>query len=168
MIVRRVLFLAIILSSAIFTLVAGAQNATVALVVAALGGVWLFQEMTGRAPLNAAGFLVFTGVAVLGALGNASLPFLLLGMAANLIAWDLSRFRRRIREEEAGEEKDRLERSHLQKLALPVVVGSVIALLPALLTISLNFGVLIALMLIVLIALRQSLLSLHGDRKNPL
>jgi hypothetical protein len=166
MIVRRVLFLAIILSSAIFTLVGAAQNATVALVAAALGVVWLFQEMTGRAPLNSVAFLVFTGVAVLGALGNASLPFLLLGLAATLIAWDLSRFRRRIRAEEADGEKAHLEQAHLQKLAIPVVAGFVIALLPALLTISVNFVVLLTLMLLALLALRQSLLSLRGDRKT--
>ncbi|MEO8392662.1 MAG: hypothetical protein ABI700_06685, partial [Chloroflexota bacterium] len=167
MIVRRVLFLAIILSSAIFTLVGAAQNATVALVAATLGVVWLFQEMTGRETLNSLYFLVFAGLAGLGALGNASLPFLLLGLAAALVAWDLSRFRRRIREEEAGEEKTRIERAHLQKLGIAVAGGFVIALLPVLVTISLNFVVLLVLMLIVLLALRQSMLSLRGDRKNP-
>ena len=165
MIVRQVLFVTIILSTAIFTLVGAALNTTVALITAALGAIWLFQEMTGRTPFNYLCFGVFTGVAALGAFGNASIVTLLLGIAAALVAWDLSRFRRRLREEDDDDEKARVERAHLQKLGTTVSLGLVIAFVPALLTISLNFVVLLILMLIALLALRQSLLSLRGEKR---
>ena len=165
MIVRQVLFAAIILSTAIFTLVGAALNTTVALVTAALGAIWLFQEMTGRTPFNYLCFGVFTGVTALGAFGNASILFLLLGISAALVAWDLSRFRRRIRDQEADDEKARIERAHLQKLGVTVALGLLIAVVPALLTISLNFVVLLILMLITLLALRQSLLSLRSEKR---
>jgi hypothetical protein len=166
MIVRRVLLLAIILSSAIFTLVGAAQSPTIGLIAAALGVIWLAQEMTERTPLSSIYFLVFTALAALGALGSASLPFLLLGLAAALVAWDLSRFRRRISEETVEDERERLERAHLRMLGIVVVGGLLIAFVPALLTISVNFVVLLAIMLIALLALRQSLLMLRNSDKS--
>jgi hypothetical protein len=165
MIIKRALLAAIALTAIIFAVVNVAQNPTAALLSLVLGGVWLFQEFTERETLNSLCFVVFFGLTVVGALSNEPLPLLLLGVSAMLVAWDLSRFRRRIREEEADDERTRLEQSHLQKLAIPVVAGFVIALVPAVLTISVNFVVLLALMLIALLALRQSLLSLRGDRK---
>ncbi len=165
MIVRQILFVAIILSTAIFTLVGAALNTTVAVIAAALGAIWLFQELTGRTPFSYLCFGVFTAVAALGAFGSASVWFLLLGISAALVAWDLSRFRRRLREEEADDYKTQLERAHLQKLGTTVALGLLIAVVPAILTISLNFVVLLALMLIALLALRFALLSLRGEQR---
>jgi hypothetical protein len=168
MMIKRALLAAIALTAIIFAVVNLTQNLTAALLSLAVGSIWLYQEFTERETLNSLYFLVFFGLTVLDALANQSLLGLLLGMSAALVAWDLSRFRRRIREEEADDEKARLERAHLQKLAIPVGAGFVIALLPALLTISVSFVVLFALMLIALLVLRQSMLSLRNIDRNKL
>ena len=164
MTVQRVLLASIALTAAIFAIVnIAAQNSSIAALSAVVGGLWLLQEYNQQVTLNSLYFLIFIGLAAFGGFASAPLPLLLIGLCADLVAWDLSRFRVRIRDEEAGGEKTRLEMAHLQKLAVVIGGGFVIALLPALLTISVNFVVVLVIMLVALLVLRRALLSLRAS-----
>jgi hypothetical protein len=164
--IRLVLLASILVTAVVFAMLNAAGNLTIAAFALVVGALWLLQEFNGQVTLNSVYFLIFVGLAALGGLANAPLPLLLVGLCADLVAWDLSRFRVRIRDEEAGDEKSRLEMAHLQKLALVVGGGFVIALLPALLTISVNFVVLVVIMLVALVALRRALLSLRSEGRG--
>lgn len=163
MILKRVLWGVILATAIIFSWVSlTAQDTLAASVSALIGAIWLIQEINRKTPLSSAYFIAFVGLTALGALNHAPLPLLLLGLCADLAAWDLSRFQQRIKDEAKSSEKTFLEINHLQKLAAVTGIGFLIAFVPLLIQISVNFVILLLMMLLALIVLRQSILSLRG------
>jgi hypothetical protein len=169
MILQRTLLGVVLATAVIFACVSVlSQDILAASVSAVIGLIWLIQEVHGKTTISTAYFVAFVGFAALGGLNHAPLPLILLGLCTDLAAWDLSRFQQRIRDEETSDEKTFLEHKHLQKLAAVTSVGFLIALVPMLIQISVNFVILLLIMLLALIALRQSILSLRGDNSgNP-
>jgi hypothetical protein len=164
-ILQRTLLGVVLATAVIFSFVSVlSQDILAASVSAVIGLIWLIQEVNGKTTISTAYFVAFVGFAALGSLNHAPVPLLLLGLCTDLAAWDLSRFQQRIRDEETSDEKTFLENNHLQKLAAVTSVGFLIALVPMLMQISVNFVILLLIMLLALIALRQSILSLRGDK----
>src|SRR5258706_7980512 len=114
----------------------------------ALGVIWLLLEVNKRRPLSTLFFLFFLGLAILGSLHSAPIPIILLGLSTDLAAWDLSQFQARIKDEAESEAKALLEITHLQRLAAITSVGFLIALLPTLIKISIDFVVLFIIILL--------------------
>lgn len=160
MITKRVLWVLIIVTTAAFLFVyLASQQVLIAVFALGLGLSWLGIEIKGDNPITSLFFLAFLALALVGSLSNALIT--LLGLSAALAAWDLSRFRTRIADEV---ETDLLENRHLQKLAITVSAGYVIALLPVFIHLSLNFLLFSLVTLLAVFALRQAMLYFRSDR----
>ena len=167
MMIKHALLGVVLATAAIFSVASVSTGDLLAAgVSAALGVIWLLQELGGESPFSSLYFVAYVGLAAFASLNHASLPLLLLGLCADLAAWDLSRFRQRLKDEADSDEKTFLETNHLQKLAAVSAVGFVIALVPLLVQISLNFVILLVIMLLLLILLRQSILSLRRNTND--
>ena len=101
------------------------------------------------------------GLVLWGGLQKLPILLMLFGASTTLAAWDLSRFRARVAEAGPGTIPGALETQHLRKLAVTAVSGFGIALLPLAVTVSLNFLVLIVLVLLTMWVLRRSILQLR-------
>ncbi len=160
---KKSLFALIVITAAVFSFIyAAAQMYALAAVAAGLGAAWLFLEIKRTHPLATAFFLVFAGLAVLGSLKQASPVIVLLGLTTDLAAWDLSRLRVRLAGKSESEALALLETKHLQKLAVTACAGFLIALLPLIIQLSINFVVLLVIVLLTVIVLRRSVLVARG------
>ena len=162
----KVLYGLIILTSALLT-VANIilQEYLIASVAITSGVIWLLLQMKQKEPPYTVFFILFLGLAVLGSFRNIALPFMLLALSSDLAAWDLSRFQARISHEEESNSKTLLEVKHLQKLAVTLSVGFLMALLPTFIHISLNFVVFLFILLLLMLTLRRSVLYLRKEAK---
>jgi hypothetical protein len=142
------------------------QSYAWALLAVALGTVWLFLEITNRPPLVSLFFLAFLSLAALGSLQNLPASVMLLGVSTNLAAWDLSRFRARIKPEMEIDMITMLERNHIQKLAPVLGIGFVLGLIPLLVTLSINFVALMCVVLLAMLVLRISVISLQDKNRD--
>lgn len=140
------------------------QNYTLALLALGIGAIWLALEMNLKTESPAALFLLFFGgMAVFGSADGLSPVLMLLGLCAALAAWDVSRFRSRVLSVEQTAIPPELEAGHLRKLAITVGAGFVVALLPLVTTISINFVALAVLLLATLFVLRASIIRLRAE-----
>ena len=162
----KVLYGLIILTSSLLTLAnIVLQEYLIAGVAITLGAIWLYLQIKSKEPPHSFFFVLFLGLIVLGSLYKISVTFMLLALTSILAAWDLSRFQARISHEEESAPKTLLELKHLQKLAITVTVGFLMALLPTVIHISLNFVVFLFILLLVMLALRKSTLYLRKETK---
>jgi hypothetical protein len=160
----KVLFGLIIVTSSVFSFVYAASQAYLFAAFAfGLGVFWLVMEAKNEPAFSTIFFLAFVALAILRSVDQAPVIMLLLGFTANLAAWDWSRFRARIADETRLEVVALLETRHLQKLAVTAFAGFVIALLPVFIQISINFVVVLLLILLTMIALRRSMLLIRGE-----
>lgn len=164
---KRVLVGLIIVTAAVFTFIHTAlQTYGLAVLAVGLGLAWLMVEIRYARTFATGFFLAFLALAVVGSLNHAFIPAVLLGLSADLAAWDISRFRARIVGGTETEAVALLESRHLRKLAVTAGAGFFIALLPVFIQISISFVVLLLVILIMMIALRQSMLYLRHDRES--
>ncbi len=162
---QRILWGLIVVTAAVLALIYAALEAYgLAALAVGLGAAWLVLDVRMAFRFDSAFFLAFVALAILGSLLGASAPLVLLGVSTDLAAWDIARFRARIAGEAEGEAAALLETKHLRKLAVTAGVGFVIALLPVLIQISINFVALLLIILLIMILLRRSMLSLRPNR----
>ncbi len=162
----KVLYVLIILTTVILTIAnIVLQEYLIASIAIILGAVWLFLQVKNKESPNTVFFVFFLGLVILGSLRNVPIPIMLLALSSNLAAWDLSRFQARVNHEEASDSKIRLESKHLQRLAITLSIGFLIALLPSFIHISLNFVVFLVILLFLMLTLRKSILYLRQEAK---
>lgn len=164
---KNVLLALIVITSVVFAIVyTSAQMYAVAAVAVALGAVWLLLEAQTEYRVAVVFFLAFVALAVLGTLYQSSAVLILFGLTTDLAAWDLSRFRRRIAGVAEADAAALLATNHLRKLAITAAAGFLIALLPLLIELSINFVVLLLFVLLTIIALRRSMFALRGSDRG--
>ena len=167
MVAKKILFALIVITGAVFLAgYAVAGEYVLAAVSIAAGAAWLLLEIYDRRPLNWIFFLVFTVLAILGCLRSMSALLLLTGFAANLAAWDLSRFLLRSSNLVAAENKAALEKKHLSRLALTLGAGFLVALLPVLINFSLSFVIVFFIALLAIFVLRGVILYLYSQNEK--
>lgn len=160
----KVLYSLIILTSALLAVLnIASQEYLLAGIAILVGMAWLFLLVRKQEPPHSLFFVVFLGLTVLGNLRNVSAPLMVLTLSTNLAAWDLSRFLARISHEDESAAKTSLESNHLQKLAIPLVIGFFVALIPTFIHFSLNFVVFLTVLLLLMLILRRSILSLRKE-----
>jgi hypothetical protein len=130
-----------------------------------LGMMWLAADARIESSLETLFFVGFVVLAVIASLDDTLLPLTLLGMCANLAAWDIARFRARLAGQKAQKNHARLEARHVRLLAVVIGAGFLMALLPLFFRLSIPFVVVGAVALITLLMLYQSTRSLHGQRR---
>jgi hypothetical protein len=162
----KILYGLIILTSTLLTVAnIVLQEYLIAGVAIVSGAIWLVLQIKKKEPSHSAFFVLFLGLVILGSLRNFSVPFMLLALSADLAAWDLSRFQARISHEEESASKTLLELKHLQKLAITLSIGFLVALFPTFIHISLNFVVFLFTLLLLMLVLRKSILFLRKENK---
>lgn len=125
-----------------------------------LGVMWLAADAKIESYMGTLFFLAFVMLAVIASLNEALTPLALLGMCANLAAWDISRFRARLAGETNHDTRAILASRHLRLLAVIICVGFLIALLPLAFRLPLPFVIVVGVVLLALLALQQSIRSL--------
>ncbi len=167
MITRRVLRGLIVVTAATVSFAcAAAQQDALAVFAVGLGLLWLGLEIRGRNPFTSVFFLAFLVVAIVGSLSDAPSLIILLGLSTDLAAWDLARFQARIAGEIAGGTTVTLEVKHLRRLAATASAGFFIALPPVFIHLSIDFVIFGCVMVLAMIALRQSLLYFRNGRER--
>jgi hypothetical protein len=140
---------------------AASQQYVIAFLSVVIGFVWFRLQDDQEQSLLALFFVFFLGLALLGTFTETPTPVLMLCVCVDLAVWDLSRFRARVSRARNGEIDPVLERRHLKRLFVPIGVGFVIAMLPSIFRISVNFVVFSVLILLVMLVLRASVLYLR-------
>lgn len=143
------------------------------LIFIALGLLWLVGQRYALQAFAGLGMLGFTIGALLGILYGAQNGWMLVGITAALVAWDLHHFIQHIRvseqvettPEDAGERtgvEDRadvearaLERLHLQRLGIVSGLGLLLGALALTVRLTLGFGVIVALGLVAIYGLSR-------------
>ena len=127
-----------------------------------IGVLWAALERRDMAGGGSPAFLLYLLLAVVGMLSAVWPGFMLLGLLAALAAWDLSRFRMRVGVVGDGEMMDALAQKHIQRLVITLGAGGMLALLPLVVSISLDFVVLAAVILALLLMLRSAVYALRS------
>jgi hypothetical protein len=154
-------------TTALFTLLFfGAAQYSIALAALASGLIWLVLEIRWQQSIATIFFLVFFALGIAGSFNHLPTPIVLLCLSTNLAAWDLSRLESRIANGAEGEVKVTLSAKHLQKLAITAVAGFIVALLATSVQISINFVALAIIILVVMIALRTSMVYARNTNNH--
>ena len=141
------------------------------LVFIALGLLWLVGQRQALPAFAGLGMLGFAIGALLGTLYGAQNGWMLVGITAALVAWDLQHFIQHIRVSEQGEttpedagerkaaevraETRALERLHLQRLGIVTGLGLLLGALALTVRITLSFGIIVALGLVAIYGLSR-------------
>ncbi len=166
MITRRLLLALIIVTTGLFSAIyAAAFEYMAVILIVVLGIGWFMLEYTERWGSSTFFFLAFVGLAVVGSLQQMPIVLVLVGFCADLAAWDLSRFRQRIANRVEDNVQPVLVAGHLRTLLTALGTGFALALLPTLINISISFGVLFFIILLMLLTLRLSMGYLHGGEQ---
>jgi hypothetical protein len=153
----------VIIAAALFAAVFAASGEVVlAIAPLALGAVWLAVDAKAPGHLGTMFFVAFLVLAAIADLDNAPLPLPLVGLSADLAAWDLSRFRARLASETAPGVRAVVENRHLRILAATLSVGFLIALLPEFIHLTIPFVLVCIVTLLALLMLHQSMRSLRA------
>jgi prepilin signal peptidase PulO-like enzyme (type II secretory pathway) len=143
------------------------------LVFIALGLLWLVGQRYALQAFAGPGLLGFTIGVLLGTLYGVQSGWMLVGITAALVAWDLQHFVQHIHVSEQTEttpedaegrvdvevrgdaEKRALERLHLQRLAIVSGLGLLLGTLALTVRLTLSFGVILALGLVAIYGLSR-------------
>jgi len=166
-IIKQLLWLSIVVTTAIFAVTyLMVQAYWLSLGSLAFGIFWLVLEIRNKQTSASFFFLIFLSLAIYGSLQNLPAPLMLLATSADLAAWDLSRFRLRLKDEADSDRKITLEKTHLRKLSMTVGAGFIVGFVPLVVSLSLNFVVLACLVLLAMVVLRWSVLTLREENHN--
>ena len=149
------------------------------LIFIALGLLWLVGQRYAVQASAGLGLLGFTTGALLGALYGVSSGWVLVGITAALVAWDLHHFIQHTRVAEPAdadnpeaniayanfrsENMRALERAHLQRLALVSGSGLLLGGLALTIRLTLGFGVVLALGLVAIFGLSRLIRYLRQE-----
>jgi hypothetical protein len=95
----------------------------VALAIAPIGLLWLILPWRGLDWVSDMGLAFFTAAAALGVLSGLSSAWLVPGMVALLVAWDLDHFARYLQDATDVRNKAGLSKAHLQRLGIVAGLG---------------------------------------------
>lgn len=135
-----------------------------AILAAVLGVMWLAADVK-IASQGTLFFLTFVMLAVVASLNDIPVPLILLALSADLAAWDVARFRARLTGQVEPDILAIMEGRHLRILMITICAGFLVALLPTFVHLSLPFVIVCLLLLLTLLALRQSIRSLRANGK---
>ncbi|HOU14481.1 MAG TPA: hypothetical protein PKZ84_15340 [Anaerolineae bacterium] len=116
-----------------------------ALLFVALGLLWLVGQRYRQPSVAALSMLCFVVGAVLGAWYGVKSGWLLGGVTAALLAWDLSHFVAHVQDTQNIENARALERAHLQRLGIVGGLGLLLGVLALTVKLTLRFSVVIVL-----------------------
>ena len=134
-----------------------------ALLVAALGGLWLLGRWRVWPWVAPAGLACFTLVAGAGMLLDLGAGWMLLGGVSALVAWDLDDLVRRLARAGRAEAQATIERRHLGRLAAVAGLGLALAALPPGLRLDLGFGLVLLLGLLAVLGLGRVVAYLRRE-----
>jgi hypothetical protein len=160
--IGNILWLTIAATTVILTgLHLASENAAIAFGTFLVGAIWLFLEFKQRRSFPSWFMALLIGSALLAGVNREPSPLIVLAVVADLAAWDLSRFRSRLRPFAAQSISPDLYTKHLYRLAVPLSAGFGLALVPMLVRLPLGFVAFAVLTLLAVIALRRSVLALQ-------
>jgi hypothetical protein len=140
------------------------QKYWIVLISLIMGILWILVEIYKLSFLPYIFFVGFIGLAIYGSQHGLPAPLMLFGLCADLAVWDLSRFQARIRGFTTQSPGAEFTKKHLVKLTLTICLGYILALIPLYIQFSINFGMVIVLTLLILFALRKSMLALRNEK----
>lgn len=165
--VKRAFWGAVIGAASLFAITyATSGNYPLAALAWGVGMMWLVADAKIECHLGTLFFLVYVTLAVIAGLSDALVPLTLLGMSANLAAWDLSRFRARLAGQNKQDTHTDLETRHLRLLAVTMSAGFLIALVPLFFRLAIPFAIVFGVALLTFLALQQSMRSLWLDYRQ--
>lgn len=167
--IKKIHLALVVLTSLIFALAnLYLRQYWIAVFALVIGACWLLVEKYSIELIFNLFFVGFIWLAARGSINDLPIPLMLFGLCTNLAAWDLSRFQARIREFKVQNPHPRLVTKHLQKLLITICLGYVLALIPTFISLSMNFVVVVVLSLLILFALRQSVITLRNDKSDDI
>lgn len=143
------------------------ENYALAAACLLLGAIWLLLEYHRKTAFTSLFFVVFIGLAAAGSVNREPSWLMVLGIAADLAAWDLSRFLDRLRNFAAQDVSPELYTKHLYRLAVPLCVGFGLALVPMFIQLPVSFVAFLVLALLAVILFRKAALGLPGEARRP-
>ncbi len=154
----------VIVDAILFAIIyAVSGNYPLAALAFGLGVIWLAADTKSKKRLGTPCFLAYVVLAVIANLNNILIPLTLLGMSVNLAAWDMSRFRSRLVDQNGQVPHPLLEARHLHLLAAVICFGFLIALVPLYFRLTIPFVLVGGVTLLTLLTLQQSMRSLWMD-----
>jgi hypothetical protein len=130
---------------------------TGAAIALAAGGLWLAGWWRRQDGVESAGLIVFTGLAAFGIWLELGAGWMLLGLVAALVAWDLAPFERRMAGADRVQGQEAIERRHLARLGLVTGLGCLLALVALGIELRLTFLPALLLGLLAVIGLGRAL-----------
>ncbi len=134
-----------------------------ALLFAAIGLLWYVGRRRGWDWVGSICLVSLVGGAAVGLVLGAAAGWMLLGTVAALSAWDLDHFARRLTSVKRVESERELECEYLRRLLFVAGVGLLLASIPLLVTIGLNFGVTVLLGLLAILGLGHVIAFLRRE-----
>ena len=138
----------------------------VALVVVLLGVFWITGHYKGWSWLGSMMFFVFVGFCTVGLYFNLSGEWLFLGLIGTLAAFDMSRFEQRKAKAGMIKRKHDLEKRHLLRLVIVILLSLVLGIITASIKINIEFGAVLTLGLLAVLCLNRVTIYLKRKNKN--
>jgi hypothetical protein len=110
------------------------------IIIVALGLFWLLGQRRGWSSVTGLAFILFIGTAAFGIWQDVSAGWMLFGLIATLVAWDLVLFTRRLAQAGQVEAEAALARVHLQRLLLIASLGLLLGSVALRFQFELNLG----------------------------
>jgi hypothetical protein len=134
-----------------------------ALVIAALGLLWLVGQRRRIEWLASPLLVILTGAAMLGMWWGAPKGLMLIGAVLALAAWDVDHFTQRLTSVEYGESVRTLERSHILRLLSVTVLGLALGAIALVSQVRLGLGLVFLLGLLAILGLSQAVRFLRRE-----
>ncbi len=106
----------------------------------AIGAIWIGGDRLGLPWANGAGLMSCAGACTFGIWSHAPALWMLAGLIAGLIAWDLLRFSYRLKMAGRVDDGAVLQRAHLRRLLLAAVPGVLLGAVSQIFTAKLSFA----------------------------
>jgi hypothetical protein len=119
--------------------------------------LWLLGHRRGLKWIPSLGLLLFIGLTAIGLWLTLSTVLMLLGMIAALATWDLDSFLQRLEGAERVDQRNDLERRHLQRLLIVEGAGIFLAFAGLSSDVSFGFGSALLLGLLAIVGLSRTI-----------
>jgi hypothetical protein len=134
---------------------AGRGFEQVARVLLVLGVVWLFAGRQRWVWFSTIALVILVALAGFGVWIQLSPGWMIAGSLGGLVAWDLTEFMRRLRFAPLRDDVRDLERRHLTRLTIVVLIGTVLASIAMLVRLEFTFEWIVLLTLVAALGITQ-------------
>jgi hypothetical protein len=134
---------------------AGRGFEQVARVLLVLGVVWLFTGRQRWVWFSTIALVILVALAGFGVWIQLSPGWMIAGSLGGLVAWDLTEFMRRLRFAPLRDDVRDLERRHLTRLTIVVLIGTVLASIAMLVRLEFTFEWIVLLTLVAALGITQ-------------